>query len=99
VPGAGIARPRCFSVVPYALRGPRLTRRSRIKWRFLPRLDDPVLGGRFVLTIFEIPAGGIPEAVATHPPRKLVPLNGRIVARDGAWLPAPVVIARLLVWH
>ena len=49
-----------------------------------------------VLTLFTIPAGGVPEAVAAHPPRKLVPFNGRIVARDGAWLPAPVLIARAL---
>jgi len=31
-----------------------------------------------------------------HPPRKLVPFNGRIIACDGAWLPALVLIARVL---
>jgi hypothetical protein len=49
-----------------------------------------------VLTFFPFPAGGVPEAVAAHPPCKLAPFNGRIVARDGAWLPAPVLIARVL---
>jgi cytosine/creatinine deaminase len=39
-------------------------------------------------TLFTIPAGGIPEAVAAHPPRKLVLFNGHIVARGGAALPA-----------
>ena len=44
-------------------------------------------------TLFTIPASGIPEAVAAHPPRKLVLFEGRIVARDGAVLPAPAPIA------
>jgi hypothetical protein len=44
-------------------------------------------------TLFTIPASGVPEAVAAHPPRKLVLFNGRIVARDGAVLPAPAPIA------
>src|SRR5271163_2727262 len=38
--------------------------------------------------LFTITASGIPEAVAAHPPRKLVLFDGRIVARDGAVLPA-----------
>ncbi len=50
-----------------------------------------VLGGN--ATLFTIPASGVPEAVAAHPPRKLVLFEGRIVARDGAALPAPAVIA------
>ena len=49
-----------------------------------------------VPTFFTFPAGGVPEAVAAHPPRELLPFNGRIVARDGAWLPPPVLIARVL---
>jgi len=44
-------------------------------------------------TLFTIPASGVPEAVAAHPPRKLVLFEGRIVARDGAVLPAPAPIA------
>jgi len=44
-------------------------------------------------TLFTIPASGVPEAVAAHPPRKLVLFDGRIVARDGAVLPAPAPIA------
>ncbi len=43
-------------------------------------------------TLFTIPASGVPEAVAAHPPRKLVLFGGRIVARDGAVLPAPAPI-------
>jgi cytosine/creatinine deaminase len=44
-------------------------------------------------TLFTIAASGVPEAVAAHPRRKLVLFNGRIVARDGAVLPAPAPIA------
>jgi cytosine deaminase len=44
-------------------------------------------------TLFTIAASGVPEAVAGHPPRKLVLFDGRIVARDGAVLPAPAPIA------
>jgi cytosine/creatinine deaminase len=44
-------------------------------------------------TLFTIAASGVPEAVAAHPPRKLVLFDGRIVARDGAVLPAPAPIA------
>jgi cytosine/creatinine deaminase len=44
-------------------------------------------------TLFTIPASGVPEAVAAHPPRKLVLFDGRIVAREGAVLPAPARIA------
>jgi hypothetical protein len=46
-----------------------------------------------VRIFFTFPAGGVPEAVAAHPPCKLVLFNGRIVARDGALLPAPVPTA------
>jgi cytosine deaminase len=46
-----------------------------------------------VATLFTIPASGVPEAVAAHPPRKLVLFDGRIIARDGAVLPAPAPIA------
>jgi cytosine/adenosine deaminase-related metal-dependent hydrolase len=44
-------------------------------------------------TLFTIPATCIPEAVAAHPPRRLVLFDGRIVARDGTVLPVPVPIA------
>jgi hypothetical protein len=44
-------------------------------------------------TLFMIPASGVPEAVAAHPPRKLVLFDGRIVACDGAVLRAPAPIA------
>jgi len=44
-------------------------------------------------TLFTIPASGVPEAVAAHPPRKLVLFNGKIVARNGVVLPAPIPIA------
>jgi hypothetical protein len=44
-------------------------------------------------TLFTIAASGVPEAVAAHPPRKLVLFDGRIVARDGAVLPTPAPIA------
>ena len=44
-------------------------------------------------TLFTIAASGVPEAVAAHPPRKLVLFEGQIVARDGAVLPAPAPIA------
>jgi cytosine deaminase len=43
-------------------------------------------------TLFAISAGGIPEAVAAHPPRKVVLFGGRIVARDGVVLLAPAPI-------
>jgi cytosine deaminase len=43
--------------------------------------------------LFTVPASGVPEAVAAHPLRKLVLFDGRIVARDGAVLPAPAPIA------
>jgi cytosine/adenosine deaminase-related metal-dependent hydrolase len=42
--------------------------------------------------LFTIPASGIPEAVAVHPPRRLVLFDGRVVARDGAVLQAPAPI-------
>jgi len=44
-------------------------------------------------TLFTIAASGVPEAVAAHPPRKLVLFDGRIVACDGAMLPASAPIA------
>jgi cytosine/adenosine deaminase-related metal-dependent hydrolase len=44
-------------------------------------------------TLFTIAASGVAEAVAAHPPRKLVLFDGRIVAREGAVLPAPAPIA------
>lgn len=40
--------------------------------------------------LFAITAECIAEAVAAHPPRKLVMFDGRIVARDGACLAAPL---------
>ena len=43
-------------------------------------------------TLFTIAASGVPEAVAAHPPRRLVLFDGRIVARDGAVLPTPMSI-------
>jgi hypothetical protein len=43
--------------------------------------------------LFTIAASGVPEAVAAHPPRKLVLFDGRIVARDGTVLPASAPIA------
>jgi hypothetical protein len=43
-------------------------------------------------TLFAISASGIPEAVAAHPPRKVVLFGGRIVARDGVVLPVPAPI-------
>jgi cytosine deaminase len=45
-----------------------------------------------VAPLFAIPASGIPEAVAAHPPRKVVLFGGRIVARDGAVLSVPAPI-------
>jgi cytosine/creatinine deaminase len=41
--------------------------------------------------LFTIAATCIAEAVAAHPPRKLVLFDGRIVVRDGAFLAAPGV--------
>ena len=43
-------------------------------------------------TLFTIAASSVPEAIAAHPPRKLVLFEGRIVARDGAVLPTPAPI-------
>src|SRR5215469_3384116 len=43
--------------------------------------------------LFTIAASCVPEAVAAHPPRKLVFFEGNVVARDGSFLPAPVSIA------
>jgi cytosine deaminase len=36
--------------------------------------------------LFVIAAGGVAEAIAAHPPRKLVFFEGKIVARDGTFL-------------
>ena len=43
--------------------------------------------------LFTIAASCVAEAVATHPSRKLVLFDGKIVARDGAFLAAPIGIA------
>jgi cytosine/creatinine deaminase len=42
--------------------------------------------------LFTIAASNVPEAVAAHPTRKLVLFDGRVVARDGVALPAPMPI-------
>jgi cytosine/adenosine deaminase-related metal-dependent hydrolase len=42
---------------------------------------------------FTVAAAGVPEAVAAHPPRKLVFHKGRIVARDGRALDRPEPLA------
>jgi cytosine/adenosine deaminase-related metal-dependent hydrolase len=43
--------------------------------------------------LFTIAASCVAEAVAAHPPRRLVLFGGKIVARDGAFLASPVPIA------
>jgi cytosine/adenosine deaminase-related metal-dependent hydrolase len=43
--------------------------------------------------LFTVAASGVPEAVAAHPPRKLVLFEGRLVARDGVMLPDPIPIS------
>jgi cytosine/adenosine deaminase-related metal-dependent hydrolase len=43
--------------------------------------------------LFTIAASGVPEAVAAHSPRKLVFFDGKVVARGGSFLAAPVPIA------
>ena len=43
--------------------------------------------------LFTIAASCVAEAVAAHPSRKLVLFDGKIVARDGAFLAAPIRIA------
>jgi cytosine deaminase len=43
--------------------------------------------------LFTIAASCVPEAVAAHPPRKLVFFEGNVVARDGSFLTASVPIA------
>jgi cytosine/adenosine deaminase-related metal-dependent hydrolase len=43
-------------------------------------------------TLFTVASSGIPEAVAAHPPRKLVLVDGKIVARDGVALTTPVSV-------
>jgi cytosine deaminase len=44
--------------------------------------------------LFTIAVSCVAEAVAAHPSRKLVLFDGKVVARDGAFLTAPVRIAR-----
>ena len=44
-------------------------------------------------TLFTIAVSCVAEAVAAHPARKLVLFDGKIVARDGAFLAAPIRIA------
>lgn len=43
--------------------------------------------------LFTITAECVAEAVAAHPPRKLVLFAGKIVARDGACLTAPLPLS------
>ena len=43
--------------------------------------------------LFTIAASCVPEAVAAHPPRKLVFFGGNVVARHGSFLPVPVPLA------
>jgi cytosine deaminase len=43
--------------------------------------------------LLTIAASCVPEAVAAHGPRKFVLFDGKVVARDGSFLPAPVSIA------
>jgi len=43
--------------------------------------------------LFTIAVSCVAEAVAAHPSRKLVLFDGKIVARDGAFLAAPAQIA------
>ena len=42
--------------------------------------------------LFSIAASCVAEAVAAHPPRKLVLFDGKIVARDGSFAAAPIPI-------
>src|SRR6516162_2079723 len=42
--------------------------------------------------LFTIAASCVPEAVAAHPPRKLVLFDGKVVARDGSFLARPISI-------
>jgi cytosine/adenosine deaminase-related metal-dependent hydrolase len=42
--------------------------------------------------LFTIAASCVPEAVAAHPPRKLVLFDGKVVARDGSFLATPISI-------
>ena len=43
--------------------------------------------------LFTIAASCVAEAVAAHPPRKLVLFDGKVVARDGSFLAVPISIA------
>jgi len=55
-------------------------------------IGDYGIGVGAPANLFTLAASGVAEAVAAHPPRKLVLFEGRIVARDGACLPAPLSI-------
>ena len=68
--------------------------------RRIRALDAQALGiGDYGVTegaaanLFTIAGCCVPEAVAAHPPRKLVLFDGKVVARDGMFLPAPAPIA------
>jgi cytosine/creatinine deaminase len=56
-------------------------------------IDDYGITIGAAANLFTIAASCVPEAVAAHPPRKLVLFEGNVVARDGSFLPAPVPIA------
>ena len=45
--------------------------------------------------LFTIAVSCVPEAVAAHPPRKLVLFEGKIVAREGSYLATPLSAANL----
>ena len=55
-------------------------------------LDCEVTAGA-AANLFTVAASCIAEAVTAHPPRKLVLYDGKIVARDGSFLTAPIPIA------
>ena len=42
--------------------------------------------------LLTIAASCVSEAVAAHPPRKLVLFDGKVVARDGSFLATPISI-------
>ncbi len=52
-------------------------------------VSDYGIGVGGAANLFTVAAGCVAEAVAAHPPRKLVLFDGRIVARDGAFLADP----------
>ena len=53
-------------------------------------VDYGISGRRRRPICSRIAASCVAEAVAAHPPRKLVLFDGKIVARDGSFLPAPI---------